>query len=134
MNDNFKSQLAALARDVKAICESQCFCSDCELWRDGFCVSRMSGKAFDVEAVCAAVEAYRKHKKPCAEMIDRALDIYTIEVEMLRGRASSQSWTPKQCAKYAAGCIKDACTGKSPTVRVLSAKRFVLESHREEEE
>lgn len=134
MNDNFKSQLAAFLEDAKAICRNHPYCRECELGRDGCCAARLSGNAFDLEAVCAAVEAYRKRKKPCAEVIDRALDVYTIEVEMLRGRASSQSWTPKQCAKYAAGCIKDACTGKSPTVRVLSAKRFVLESHREEEE
>ena len=134
MNNNFKEQLAEFARDLKAMCDANPHtCQHCPLTSaDGCCKGGLLNSIFDPEATIAAVEAYRKRKKPCVEIIYRALDVYTIEVEVERGAVGAT-----RTAKYfAEGAVNELqCYYKSvdrpATVRVLSAKRFVLESHRE---
>lgn len=63
MNDNFKKQLAAFLEDAKAICRNHPYCRECELGRDGCCAARLSGNAFDLEAVCAADMRERSEKE-----------------------------------------------------------------------
>lgn len=136
MNETFKTELAAFARDLKAMCdENPHTCQYCPLTdADGYCKGGLLNSVFDPEAVIAAVEAYRKRKKPCAEVIDRALDIYTIEVQTIRDSWYLFEKDVKSCAEDAAEAL--AChlfvnECKDTVARVLSAKRFVLESHRE---
>lgn len=137
MNDNFKDQLAAFAEDIKEMCDSNPdTCEHCPLvdMDDGYCKAGFLNSVFDPETVIAAVEAYRKRKKPCAEVIDRALDVYNIEVEITRS-TPPKNWTAEQGAQYAVDYLRRGYTvDDCATVRVLSAKRFVLESHMEEEE
>lgn len=138
MNDNFKNQLAAFARDVKAICDANphtyqhCPLSDA----DGCCKGVLMNSIFDPDAVIAAVEAYRKRRKPCAEVIDRAVDIYTIEVEVERIYPLANEPIPvKEHADFIATFLRRQMFNGTPlsaAVRVLSAKRYVLESHRED--
>lgn len=115
---------ADLLGKIGRICVRYKACEDCPP-RDDVC-----------EAVLAAVEDYRKHKKPKPEVIDKAVDVYTIEVEIERGKFTAQVWTPKQGAECIADYIKSAYQGNctAATATVLSAKRFVLESHREDED
>lgn len=135
MNENFKTKLAAFMRDMADICtKSTCRDGYCPLMLDGVCMNNLQSLREEPNFIHAAVEAYRRRKKPCAEVIDEALDVYTIEVEIVRGKASAQNWTPQQGASYTADYIKSAYQGDCATVRVLSAKRFVLESRREKEE
>ncbi|MBR5948622.1 MAG: hypothetical protein IKZ82_08280 [Clostridia bacterium] len=137
MNENFKTELAAVARDLREMCENKkLLCNNCELCRDGYCASRLTAKAFDPEAVVAAVENYRKRKKPCAEVIDKFVDIYTIEVELHCTVEGGHDPSAAECSEKLRKHIGEVYYGNrnSATVRVLSAKRFVLESHREDEE
>lgn len=136
MNDNFKTELAEFARDVNAMCDANPdTCEHCPLidMDDGYCKAGFLNSCFDAEAAIAAVEAYRKRKKPCAEVIDRTLDVYNIEVKITRS-TPPKNWTAKDGAQYAVDYLRRGyCTDDCATVRVLSAKRYVLESHREEE-
>lgn len=140
MNETFKTDFAALVRDLRAFCELNTdSCEHCPLFdaKDGFCNGSWRNDSFDLEAVVAAVEAYRKRKKPCAEVIDRALDIYTFEVEAERSYTHANEPIPvKEHADFIATFLCLQLYGGTPlssAVRVLSAKRFVLESHREGE-
>lgn len=138
MNENFKTELAAFARDVRAICESQVACADCplSLGEPPSCVANYSH--FNLDIATAAVEASRERKKPCAEVIDRALDIYTFEVEAERSYTHANEPIPvKEHADFIATFLYLQLYGGTPlssAVRVLSAKRFVLESHKEGED
>lgn len=134
MNDNFKNQLAAFARDVKAICKEQLCCEGCPLGTGDTKPCAANYNNFNPDKAIAAVETYRKQKKPCAEVIDRALDVYNIEVEITRS-TPLKNWTAEQGAQYAVDYLRRGYTvDDCATVRVLSAKRFVLESHREDTE
>lgn len=134
MNETFKNQLAAFARDLKAMCdENPHTCQYCPLTdADGYCKGGLLNSVFDPEAVIHAVEDYRKRRKPCAEVIDKTVDIYTIEVEVERG-AVGATMPAKYFAECAVGELQRyfRLSAQPATVRVLSAKRFVLESHRE---
>lgn len=137
MNETFKTELAEFARDVNAICDAHPdTCEHCPMvdMNDGYCKAGFLNSLFDAEAAIAAVEAYRNRKKPCAEVIDRALDVYTIEVEI--------DYIPKGCyVPSATDCSEKLRKqiewyygyNKWAAVRVLSAKRFVLKSHKEDE-
>lgn len=141
MNDNFKAELTAFMQDINAICESNTgsSCKHCPLWdsNERACMVSPMGIEFIPDQAIAAVEAYRKRKKPCAEVIDRALDVYTIEVEVERKGAAPNSVSEKHYAdalrKHLIAYYGQVING-SVVVRVLSAKRFALQSHREEEE
>lgn len=136
MNETFKTELAAFARDVNAICDANPdTCEHCPLvdMNDGYCKAGFLNSKFDPEVAISAVEAYRKRKKPCAEVIDRALDIYTIEIEVERKGFECDLRSAEDCAKHAMMGLKRFYNNSWNTVRVLSAKRFVLESHKEEE-
>lgn len=135
MDETFKNQLAEFARDLAAICADHS-CRSCPLRDDdGPCRGRLADVFFDTDKAIAAVEAYRTRKKPCAEVIDKAVDVYTIEVEVERGAVGAT-----MPAKYFAECAVEELqryfrlSAQSATVRVLSAKRFVLESHREDKD
>lgn len=132
MNETFKTELAAFARDLREMCKSHT-CANCPIGdKNGVCVRRITSDSFNLNEAIAAVEAYRKRKKPCAEVIDRALDVYTIEVEVVRG-AVGATMPAEYFAEGAVSELRDyyESVGRPYAVRVLSAKRFVLESHRE---
>jgi len=134
MNEKFKEDLAAFVRDIREMCQHTT-CSNCRLHVSGRCGGALIGSFFDADAAIGGVEAYRRRRKPCEEVIDRAVDVYTIEVEVERDRSSCANRSVDRCAEHLKqgvwqyyGCNSDVA------VRVLSAKRFVLESHREETE
>ena len=135
MNENFKTELAAFTRDVKAICMEQFCCVACPFSLGDPPSCAVNYNDLDLDAAIAAVEAYRKRKKPCAEVIDKAMDVYTIEVEV--ERSPCDALMAAEIFANGAKHILDEHymkTHKLATVRVLSAKRFVMESHREDEE
>lgn len=131
----FIEELKAFAKEVQGICLSNRICSNCALYYDDIgCRANIRDKCFDADEALDIVEKFRNRNKSCAEVIDRAVDVYTIEVEVERNKSTAQAWTPKQGAEYTADYIKSAFQGNCTTVSVLSAKRFVQESHREESE
>lgn len=132
MNKNFKIELAAFAKDLREMCKTHT-CADCPIGdKNGVHVCRMTSDFFDLNKSLAAVEAYRKRKKPCAEVINKARDVYTIEVEM---EIERNSWCANHsvdsCAENLRQDVWQYYSNNNVTVRVLSAERFVLESHRE---
>lgn len=136
MTNETKKEIAAFMRDMKAICESNPdSCEHCPLHgpTDRGCTISTVSIAFNVNRAIAAVEAYRKRKKPCAEVIDRAREIYMLEVEVEKNKYNGFNVPVAVYAESLAYDIeRDKTTSdRQYTVRVRSAKRYVLESHRE---
>lgn len=130
MTNETKKELAAFLRDYSAMCIGG-DCNSCAM--NGYDCSPKS-RTFDIDLAIEAAEKWRETRKPKPEVIDKAVDIYTFEVEVERGKSAAQAWTPKQLAEYAADCLERIYRGNGATVSVLSAKRFALETHREEDE
>lgn len=124
MTNEIKKELAAFLRDYKEMCKKT-GCGECP----------MKGRAcglnerFDTDRALAAVEAWREKRKPKPEVIDKALDIYTIEAQRERERPMLK------VDQYVSMCdIIDDLKRLGYTITDFKAQRFVLESHKEDPE
>lgn len=135
---DFKKELAAFAEDIREMCQNTS-CSNCRLRSNGYCGGTPIGSFFYADAALAAVEEYRSSKKPRVEERDKALDVYRIEVVVERSGRLGLAYSASDHAKLLQGSIegfyaRGHSDRKSAVVRVLSTKRFALESHKEVEE
>lgn len=130
MTNETKKELAAFLRDYAAMCFSGP-CQECQMHGYSCCPGVPS---FDTDRAIAAIEAWRERRKrkPKPEVIDKAVDIYTFEVEVERKGFECELRNAKKCAKHAAKALKDFYNNYNATVSVLSAKRFARKTHREE--
>lgn len=124
MTNEMKKEITAFLRDFKKMCKMT-DCVKCPMINKACRLSPL----FDVNSAIAAVEEWRKRKKPKPEVIDKALDIYTIEVQKVRKHPGFN------VGEYIS--IRDVMEHFKMfgyTITGFKAQRFVLESHREDAE
>lgn len=90
-----------------------------------------------VDATIRLLSAKRLISEDQKDTNGEAIDVYIIEIEIVRGACSADSYTAMCFAEEAKSELlynHYEKAGRTALVNILSAKRFVLESHREDNE
>lgn len=119
MTNEVMKEIAAFLRDYKTMCKGGC--EKCSMKGTSCGIN----ERFDSFRAIFAVEKWRESRKPKPEVIDKSLDIYTVEVQAVR-------FTPCVSVKERGQILRELLSANGYTVTDFKAQRFALETHKED--